>query len=190
MSPARYFDRGVNQIWLEMALNFANQPDDTTDSETAVLFRFVPMWHPPRDGYGKLRREWRKILSEQQDTVRFQNWCMKNSAGLDMFPRERLDNDAGAPGAHRVMPHVNRAEFILAFVGFLLLLKRPPFEVRKCGQKRHGKNGLFFSIKLNNRGKGAPAKYCPQCIAEERRTSDDNCQQYDKRLRERRRAKK
>ena len=190
MSPASYFDRGVNQIWLEMALNFANQPDDTAHSETAVLFRFVPMWHPPRDGYTKLRRESRKILSEQRDTVRFQNWCMKNSAGLDMFPRERLDGDVGAPGAHRVMPHVNRAEFILAFVGFLLLLRRPPFEMRKCGQKRHGKNGFFFSISLNNRGKGAPPKYCSQCVAEKRRKSDDNCQQYDKRLRERRRGKK
>src|SRR5580698_10141373 len=172
------WDAPVLEAWLDAALVFANSPG-MSDESTDVLFRFSPVWHPPKGGYRKLRREWRKCLEAPEDFAPFRDFCVRNSKGLP--PRGRFEKAAwsgdpsvAAPAPGRILTLIHRPEFVLAQVAGMLLADEALFKVRKCALPVHGGTGFFFSISWAGKGKGRPPKYCQECIKEKNRPSDDN----------------
>jgi hypothetical protein len=167
----------IVSLWLEAALDFANSTAD------ASSFRGWGITRAPKQGWQRLRAEWRACLKSPE--MRMRDWCVKNagliSAAVNAeYGEDHIDDDGTVtrhvrlrpgllPAPTRITQYVNRPEFILSFVGFVLLLPQPPFKVAACLHPRHGRREHFF---LWPRRRGRNPDYCPECVAMKRRPSD------------------
>jgi hypothetical protein len=196
MEPMNSADNMILNSWLSAALQFANMVDKSTDEESAApflvfeskratVFSIKALTAPPARGYKRLRKEWRDCL---KSNARMSEWCLKNYSGtiwraLDCeYGEDHVDEEdepivqryvryspSMLPPPSHVSHRVNCPEFILTFVGVVLLLPKPPCEVLMCKHKRHGKRAVFFAVP---RRRGRPPVHCPECVKQKQRPSD------------------